>query len=56
MPQMTNERVRAGLPHEEDLFPLHEVSMKTAGVSHLAMCFHCKKWKIVIFDMDCSEE
>ena len=38
MPQMTDERVRAGIPHEEDLSLLNEVSMKTAGVSHLEMC------------------
>ena len=41
MPQMTDERVRAGLTHEEDLSLLHEVSMKTAGVSHLEMCIQC---------------
>jgi heterodisulfide reductase subunit C len=38
---MTEERVRAGLTHEEDLSLLHEVSMKTAGVSHLEMCIQC---------------
>lgn len=41
MPHMTNERVRAGLAREEDLSLLHEVSMKTAGVSHLEMCIQC---------------
>lgn len=41
MPQMTDERVRAGLSREEDLSLLHEVSMKTAGVSHLEMCIQC---------------
>ena len=41
MPQMTDERVRAGLSQEEDLSLLHEVSMKTAGVSHLEMCIQC---------------
>lgn len=41
MPQMTEERVRAGLLQEEDLSLLHEVSMKTAGVSHLEMCIQC---------------
>ena len=41
MPQMTEERVRAGLTQEEDLSLLHEVSMKTAGVSHLEMCIQC---------------
>ena len=41
MPQMTDERVRAGLAHEEDLSLLNEVSMKTAGVSHLEMCIQC---------------
>jgi len=41
MPQMTDERVRAGLAREEDLSLLHEVSMKTAGVSHLEMCIQC---------------
>ena len=41
MPQMTDERVRAGLTREEDLSLLHEVSMKTAGVSHLEMCIQC---------------
>ncbi len=41
MPQMTNERVLARLSREEDLSLLHEVSMKTAGVSHLEMCIQC---------------
>jgi heterodisulfide reductase subunit C len=41
MPQMTDERVRARLSREEDLSLLHEVSMKTAGVSHLEMCIQC---------------
>ena len=41
MPQMTYERVRAGLKHEEDLSLLHEVSIRTAGVSHLEMCIQC---------------
>src|SRR5512136_2587662 len=41
MPHMTDERVRAGLTHEEDLSLLDEVSMKTAGVSHLEMCIQC---------------
>lgn len=41
MPHMIDERVRAGLGHEEDLSLLHEVSMKTAGVSHLEMCIQC---------------
>lgn len=41
MPQMTDERVRAGLSQEEDLSLLHEVSIKTAGVSHLEMCIQC---------------
>lgn len=41
MPHMTDERVRAGIPHEEDLTLLNEVSMKTAGVSHLEMCIQC---------------
>ncbi|HAX71714.1 MAG TPA: heterodisulfide reductase [Anaerolineae bacterium] len=41
MPQMTEERVRAGLTQEEDLSLLNEVSMKTAGVSHLEMCIQC---------------
>jgi heterodisulfide reductase subunit C len=38
---MTDERVRAGLTREEDLSLLHEVSMKTAGVSRLEMCIQC---------------
>lgn len=41
MPQMTDERVRAGIPHEEDISLLNEVSVKTAGVSHLEMCIQC---------------
>ena len=41
MPHMTDERVRAGLAREEDLSLLNEVSMKTAGVSHLEMCIQC---------------
>jgi NAD-dependent dihydropyrimidine dehydrogenase PreA subunit len=41
MPHMTDERVRAGLAREEDLSLLEEVSMKTAGVSHLEMCIRC---------------
>jgi len=41
MPHMTDERVRAGIPHEEDLSLLNEVSIKTAGVSHLEMCIQC---------------
>ena len=41
MPQMTDERVRARLSHEEDLSLLNEVSVKTAGVSHLEMCIQC---------------
>lgn len=41
MPQMTDERVRAGLSQEEDLSLLHEVSIKTAGISHLEMCIQC---------------
>ncbi len=41
MPQMTDERVRARLSREEDLSLLHEVSVKTAGVSHLEMCIQC---------------
>jgi len=38
---MTDERVRAGMTREEDLSLLHEVSVKTAGVSHLEMCIQC---------------
>jgi heterodisulfide reductase subunit C len=38
---MTDERVQAGLAREEDLSLLHEVSVKTAGVSHLEMCIQC---------------
>ena len=41
MPQTKFERVRAGLKHEEDLSLLHEVSIRTAGVSHLEMCIQC---------------
>jgi len=41
MPQMTDERVRAGLKHEEDLSLFHEVNIKTAGVSHLDTCIQC---------------
>lgn len=41
MPHMTDEQVRAGLSREEDLSLLNEVSMKTAGVSHLEMCIQC---------------
>ena len=41
MPQMIDEHNRAGLPYEEDLSLLNEVSMKTAGVSHLEMCIQC---------------
>src|SRR5512144_964875 len=41
MPHMTDERVRVGLAREEDLSLLHEVSIKTAGVSHLEMCIQC---------------
>ncbi|MDD2920731.1 MAG: 4Fe-4S dicluster domain-containing protein [Anaerolineales bacterium] len=41
MPQMTDERVRAGMNREEDLSLLREVSTKTAGVSHLEMCIQC---------------
>src|SRR5436190_15442994 len=41
MPHMTDERVRASLAREEDLSLLNEVSMKTAGVSHLEMCIQC---------------
>jgi heterodisulfide reductase subunit C len=41
---MTDERVRAGLNREEDLSLLNEVSMKTAGVSHLEMCIQCGSW------------
>ena len=41
MPQMTDERVRVRLTREEDISLLHEVSMKTAGVSHLEMCIQC---------------
>jgi hypothetical protein len=36
MPQMTDERVRAGLTREEHLSLLHEVIMKTVYVSHLS--------------------
>ena len=50
MPQMTDERVRAGLAREEDLSLLHEVSIKTAGVSHLEMCIQCGTWDILHFD------
>jgi heterodisulfide reductase subunit C len=38
---MTDERVRAGFARQEDLSLLHEVSMKTAGVSRLEMCIQC---------------
>lgn len=41
MPHMTDERVLARLSREEDLSLLHEVSLKTAGVSHLEMCIQC---------------
>src|SRR5574342_908352 len=41
MPHMTDERVRAELAREEDFSLLNEVSMKTAGVSHLEMCIQC---------------
>lgn len=37
----TDERVRSRLPRAEDLSLLHEVSMKTAGVSRLEMCIQC---------------
>jgi heterodisulfide reductase subunit C2 len=41
MPQMINERVRAGSTQEADLSLLNEVSSRTAGVSHLEMCIQC---------------
>jgi len=41
MPHKTDERVRARLTREEDLSLLNEVSIKTAGVSHLEMCIQC---------------
>ena len=41
MPHMTDERVWTGSTVEEDLSLLHEVSMKTAGVSQLEMCIQC---------------
>jgi heterodisulfide reductase subunit C len=41
MPADYSYRPRAGLQHEEDLSLLHEVSMATAGVSHLEMCIQC---------------
>ncbi len=41
MPQMTDERVRAGSTRKEDLSLLHEVSARTAGVSRLEMCIQC---------------
>ncbi len=41
MPQDVDERARAVLTYEEDLSLLDEVSMKTAGVSHLEMCIQC---------------
>ncbi len=41
MPQMIDERVRVGSTQEEDLSLLHEVSMRTAGVSNLEMCIQC---------------
>jgi hypothetical protein len=31
----------AGLKKQEDLTLLHEVSVATAGVSHLEMCIQC---------------
>lgn len=37
----TDERVRSRLPRAEDLSLLHEVSMKTAGISRLEMCIQC---------------
>ena len=44
MPHMTDERVRAGLAREEDLSILHEVNLKTAGVSHLKIGIPMRKW------------
>ncbi len=41
MPDTNLERPRAGLARQEDLSLLHEVSMKTAGVSRLEMCIQC---------------
>ena len=41
MPADYSYRPRAGLHHEEDLSLLHEVSIATAGVSHLEMCIQC---------------
>ena len=39
MPYMTDEPVRAGIVYEEDLSLLYKVSMNTAGVSHLELCY-----------------
>ena len=37
MPQMTDERVRAGIPHEEDLSLLKISGMKTLQVSKIVV-------------------
>ncbi|MEW6286029.1 MAG: 4Fe-4S dicluster domain-containing protein [Chloroflexota bacterium] len=41
MPQADTQSFRTALIQEEDLSLLEEVSMKTAGVSHLEMCIQC---------------
>ena len=41
MPQITDEQVRAGSKRDEELSLLHDVSQKTAGISHLEMCIQC---------------
>jgi len=41
MPQTDTQPFRTALIQEEDLSLLEEVSMKTAGVSHLEMCIQC---------------
>jgi hypothetical protein len=39
MPHMTDEPVRAGSDCADDLWCLHEVSMKTAVVSYFEICY-----------------
>ena len=40
-PSTVTEQLGAGLRKQEDLTLLHEVSIATAGVSHLEMCIQC---------------
>ena len=52
MPHMTDERVRAGVTHSEDLSLPRQISVRTAGISHFEICHPLQDVQPFVFPME----